>query len=151
MSLIGLLEDDLETRAPAMKEVLGELGLACAHFDDARGFNAWLDARWDEVALLSLDHDLGPTRPVDGRRFDPGVGMWVVDVLVARAPRFPVLVHSANPHEAPRMVFRLEEAGWAVTRVYPEADRGWIDRRWRSAVAGALGLTPRGRGLTERG
>ena len=101
--------------------------------------NAWLQANLSEVALLCLDHDLGPTRLRDGVRFDPGVGRDVVDALVAHRPACPVIVHTSNYHAAPGMILALETHGWDVARVTPFDDLEWLTRVWAGVVEEKLG------------
>ena len=137
--LVGILEDDREGRLAAMLPVLEGLAAEAVAHDDAPGFLAWLEGAWDDVRLLSLDHDLGPTRQtIEGGRFDPGTGMDVVAFLEARAPRFPVIVHSSNPYAVPSMLYRLEAAGWTVQRVAPFGDQ-WVEGIWARTVAEQLG------------
>jgi hypothetical protein len=89
------------------------------------------------IHLLSLDHDLGPSRERNGERFEPGTGMQVVDFLVSQRPTFPVIVHSSNPIDTPLMRSRLEEAGWTVYRVVPFRE-DWVAVEWLETVREAL-------------
>jgi hypothetical protein len=94
--VVAILEDD-PGRAGAMRAVLASLGVEHVIHDSAAAMNEWLAANLAKVRLLSLDHDLGPSREhADGGRLDPGIGREVADFLAARAPSCPVIVHSSN-------------------------------------------------------
>jgi hypothetical protein len=138
MSIIGIL-DDTEERQVEMVRVLQVHypALRVVVHDNAPDFLEWLRQEPGPVALLSLDHDLGPSRQRNGKRFEPGVGMDVVRLLEHRPPFCPVIVHSSNPLDAPTMVFRLEAAGWDVHRVFPSAE--WIATAWLARVQVLLG------------
>jgi len=131
--VIGILEDDVEGRQALFRASLADLGDFSMH-DNAPDFLQWLEGAFGSIRLLSLDHDLGPSRPRDhGERFEPGVGMHVVDFLLTRKPAFPVIVHSSNPYDAPTMVVRLEQAGWSAERIVPWGD-DWIPTVWKKRV-----------------
>ena len=141
MQIIGILEDDLEGRQPAMKKVIASFGnkFVPVFHDNAPDFVAWLKENGEPIALLSLDHDLGPTRERDGERFDPGSGLDVIEVLEPLEPKFPIIVHSSNPAYAPIMVVRLELKGWTIERVVPFMDE-WISVTWDQKARDYLGL-----------
>jgi hypothetical protein len=128
--VIGILEDDVERRQVLFRAALADLGSVTIH-DNAPDFLRWLQEASGSIRLLSLDHDLGPSRQRDGRRFEPGVGMDVVDYLVTQEPAFPIIVHSSNPYGAPTMVRRLEEAGWSTERIVPWGE-DWIPTVWKA-------------------
>ena len=139
MSLIGILEDDAEGRIPRFRQVLEELKVEAVFHDNAPDFLSWLDGNSAAVSLLSLDHDLGPTRERHGQPFDPGTGRTVSRRMIHMAPRFPVIVHSSNPLDGPAMVFDLESAGWRVLRLPPWGDE-WIPTAWARRVRELLGI-----------
>ena len=134
--MIGILEDDLEGRQVLFRAALRDLGAATIH-DNAPDFLRWLDDAFGTIRLLSLDHDLGPSRERDGVRFEPGDGMQAVDFLVNRKAAFPIIVHSSNPYAAPTMVRRLEEAGWSAERIVPWGEQ-WIPTVWKARVGQLL-------------
>lgn len=142
--VVGILEDDLEGRHPQFRRALAALGpdVRIVLHDNAPDFVAWLERSFESIRLLSLDHDLGPSRERDGGRFDPGSGMAVVEALVKRRPAFPVIVHSSNPYDAPTMVRRLEEAGWTAQRIVPWGDE-WIPTVWLELVRKVAGTVGR--------
>ena len=134
-----MLDDD-SRRLGSMQVVLDrDFGdyLVVLH-DSAPDMLAWLKKSWDEVCLLSLDHDLGPSRN-DGT-FEPGTGADVSRFLLTRTPAFPVILHSSNPMAVQGMESDLLGAGWVVTRVTPYFDLEWIERDWRAAGLRALGI-----------
>lgn len=134
---VGIL-DDAPARITAMRRVLlGHAGVAVIDRFDAADFLTWLDAA-NDVLFLSLDHDLGPSRVTGSERRDPGIGMDVVESLTKLPPRFPIIVHSSNPIDAPRMEFLLAHAGWEVHRVMPHSAERWIDDEWATLVAELL-------------
>jgi hypothetical protein len=129
--VIVLLEDNAErcrAMIAAIKSVWRDCPIQC--FGSAPSFITKLDEFLPSVALISLDHDLGPTR--DG--FDPGVGRDVSKTLAQRKPACPVIIHSTNVAGASAMKFDLEDAGWRVTAIAPYGDLEWIERSWLPAV-----------------
>jgi CheY-like chemotaxis protein len=133
-----LLEDD-PSRVRAMRAVLADLlpAVRVAVFDNAPEAAAFLRDHCAETILISLDHDLGPTRRSDdGTPLDPGDGRDVVAHLVTCNPTCPVIVHSANYQMVPVMVEALRDAGWPATIVtpYSQLQHGWIDVGWRNEV-----------------
>jgi len=132
---IAILEDDAE-RTQAFRDRLVQVyPEACVTvFDNAPEMLTWLDDPLAMPTLLSLDHDLGPTRHREGGQFEPGTGRDVVDCLVKRTPSFPIIVHSSNGPAASGMVFALEAAGWQAVRICPVNGHSWIAERWLDAV-----------------
>ena len=137
---IAILDDE-ERRCVAMREVVSQLapGAELHFFDNAPDMIEWLKGELSSLALISLDHDLGPNRERDGEVFDPGNGRDVVECLCTCQPVCPVLVHSSNSPAAQGMCFALENAGWHNQRVFPFDDVEWIASEWHDAVAGKLG------------
>ena len=133
--MIAILEDD-GPREQAFRRVLNELGQEqiVEVFLVAPDMIAWLEDHLGECALISLDHDLGPTFERDGERIDPGDGRDVTNWLGERPPACPVIVHTSNPLYGPSMEVSLQIAGWEVERVIPIGDLEWVDSAWRSAV-----------------
>lgn len=134
---VGIL-DDAPARVAAMRAVMDDHpSVAVVDHLDAADFLAWLESATD-VLFVSLDHDLGPSRVVDGDYRDPGIGMDVVQRMIELPPRFPVIVHSSNPIDAPRMEFLLADAGWEVHRVTPYEAEAWIPAAWAALVGQLL-------------
>ncbi len=119
-TLIALLDDEPD-RIIAMLSALERLGsnYSTIVFDNAPDMIAWFASGHHELALICLDHDLGPNRLRDGRIFDPGIGRDVADYLSTLPPFAPVIVHTTNHLAAPGMIHVLEESGWQVSRVSP--------------------------------
>ena len=136
---IVALEDD-PRRAEAMRAALEPLddGLHFLVFDNAPDTLRWLADHLAQVALISLDHDLGPTRSRKEGAFDPGSGRDVVDWLATQAPTCPVIVHTSNHLAAPGMELALRWAGWRRFRVVPFSDLEWVQTSWREVLARAL-------------
>lgn len=135
VAAVVLLEDD-PGRTETMLAELAELAPDHEHvvFDNAPDMLAWLERNLGQTQLISLDHDLGPTRDRGGERFDPGCGRDVVDWLEPRDPICPVITHTSNPLAAPGMQLTLQLAGWASERVVPFSDLEWVTAAWVPAV-----------------
>jgi hypothetical protein len=95
---------------------------------------AWLRTHYDEVGLLSLDHDLPIRRTDDGQLEDLGTGQLVAEFLSTMSPTCPVIVHSSNADGARRIVQSLRSGGWRVVRVYPFDDTRWIHDVWSNEI-----------------
>jgi len=129
--------DDTAARVTAMRAVLREVlpRFELVAFDNAPDFIDWLATGLGEAVLISLDHDLGPTRPrPGGERFDPGIGRDAADVMALYAPTCPVIVHSSNSLAVPGMLRVLSESGWPCSAVMPTDDLRWIPANWRQEV-----------------
>ena len=105
--LVAIL-DDTAARVVEMRAVLRVVlpGFDIVAFDNVTDFVDWLSVGLGEAVLISLDHDLGPTRePRDGatERFDPGIGRDAADVMALYSPTCPVIVHSSNSLAVPGM------------------------------------------------
>lgn len=141
--IIAILEDD-ERRQLGMTALLAEhWPEAALHiFDNAPEMNAWLPDHLHQVRLVCPDHDLGPNRRAGDEVFDPGCGRDVADLLAARSPVCPVIIHTTNSYAAPGMVAVLETAGWSVERVVPFSDLDWLPLAWLPAVRERLAASP---------
>jgi hypothetical protein len=137
---VVVLEDD-EDRTAAMRRLLTRdyPRYPVRFFDNAPDLIDWLRQPGVRLALLCLDHDLGPNRRRDGEVFDPGTGRDVVDYLLTWEPACPVIVHSSNGPAAVGMRQALKEAGWVHARVVPLNDLEWVDLAWRAKVRKYLG------------
>ena len=137
--VIAILEDDpgrakamlraIATRLPFLKAVV---------LDNAPDTIDWLARNIASVAVLCLDHDLGPDRERNGLRFDPGTGRDVVDYLATQKLSCPVVIHSSNSVGASGMVCALTDAGWSCARVIPCDDLSWVGSTWVDAVEATL-------------
>ena len=123
-----------------MRAVLTELlaGVEVLAFDNAPDAIDFLRVYADRTVLISLDHDLGPSRVRDEAAFEPGDGRDVCVFLGGGEcrPACPAIVHSANYQMVRVMVEMLRERGWAATIVspYSQLALGWIDKEWRAEV-----------------
>ncbi len=128
---IVLLEDD-PRRVAAMTAWLSDR-FACYHvetFTSSRALCEWLEQFWEDVVLLSLDHDLALEADGSGRLMDQGTGLEVAEYLAGREPAFPVILHSSNQDAVQRMADLLEQRGWQTSRVTPLDDLEWIASDW---------------------
>lgn len=136
---IAILDDEAD-RIARMLATLSRAypGWAVATFDNAPDMVAWLAQGLGPVALIYLDHDLGPDRIRDGARFDPGTGRDVADALAELSPTCPVLIHTTNALAAPGMELALADSGWKYGRVVPYGDLEWIEEAWLRKVRALL-------------
>jgi len=102
--------------------------------DDPDDFMRHAGKRFDDVLVVSLDHDLHE-RPDCSTTL---TGMLVVDQLVEMRPTFPVLLHTSNRHDGERMYSRLTNRGWSVDWVTPFDDTRWIATDWYPALKRAI-------------
>ena len=138
--IIAILEDD-PRRTEAMKQVLKEVGPEYEHrfFDNAPEMVAWLEKNLEEVALLSLDHDLGSNRSRKAKAFDPGTGRDIAEFLAERPCACPAIIHSNNYPAVMGMCRVLEDGGWKLSCVVPYGDLEWIHDAWAKEIRKSLG------------
>jgi hypothetical protein len=91
--LVAIL-DDTAARVVEMRAVLREVLPECevVAFDNVADFVDWQPGGLGEAVLISLDHDLGPSREpreAGGERFEPGIGRDAADVMALYAPTCP--------------------------------------------------------------
>jgi len=129
--VIAILDDDIGRRVE-MERLLFEVkpDAKVEVFDNAPDMIAWLARRIDDVTLVSLAHDLGPSRFRDGMLFDPGSGRDVADFLNEMDRTFPIIVHAANVTKGDNMCASLRGAGWSCARIHAKRDPGWISTEW---------------------
>jgi hypothetical protein len=132
---IAILDDEPD-RLTAMRPLLAERfpHYEVETFDNAPDMIAWLHQHLSKVALVSLDHDLGPDRRRNGRKFDPGIGRDVADYLSTSRPQCPVILHTTNRQAIPGMLEVLGESGWQATSVIPYGDLDWVRKVWIEEV-----------------
>ena len=138
-NVIAILDDEPD-RVTAMSRLLARRypRSAVIYYDNAPDMILWLREHLHECALLCLDHDLGPNRDRDGKRFDPGTGREVADYLASCEPACPVIIHSTNTLAVPGMQEALEGAHWQHHKVVPYEDLLWIREVWIEQVAMCL-------------
>jgi hypothetical protein len=133
---IAILEDDHE-RQQAMRAAVDEelRDGVCFFFASARQMIEWL-CDWlsskavSPPALISLRCDLEFLPGPDGKGVDPGDERDVARYLATLTPFCPIIIHTRDNLAATSMTCTLQDAGWDVARVHPEADSGWIRSRW---------------------
>ena len=135
-----LILDDEPDRIAAMREVIErELdGAELICFDNAPDMIRWLRTNSAAIALICLDHDLGPNRIRDGSVFDPGIGRDVADFLASGPPMCPIIIHSTNDLAVPGMIQVLEDSGWSCRSVSPYGNLDWVAEIWRDAILEVL-------------
>lgn len=128
--LAVILEDD-PRRVAAMRMVFATLApdVEIVVFDHALDMVSWLPAQFEDIVLMSLDHDVA-----DRGGVDCGTGRQVVDFLATKSPICPVIVHSSNDGCADGMHFALNDVGWPCRRVYPHTDIEWIATSWEAEI-----------------
>jgi len=139
LMLVAALDDDKDRcleMGRSLAEAVPEAQLE--FFDSAPDMIAWLARHLDSVALVSLTHDLGPSRFRDGMLFDPGSGRDVTDFLVEMDRSFPVVVHTTAGPRSREMLKLLERAGWPSAQVEPKKNLRWISADWAPRVAELL-------------
>ncbi|WP_390457422.1 cyclic-phosphate processing receiver domain-containing protein [Planctomicrobium piriforme] len=93
-----------------------------------------LAAGIEDVALISLDHDLELIPEPGGQLVDPGTGVEVSDWLAAQAPSCPVIIQTTNSRAGHQMEDSLRESGWTVQRIVPYSGADWIYEAWSRSV-----------------
>ncbi|MBN2377210.1 MAG: hypothetical protein JXD22_12460 [Sedimentisphaerales bacterium] len=140
--LIVILDDDAERVEMMRQEITKRFpDFDYVFFDNAPDMIAWLRDSLEKVAVISLDHDLGPNQERAGRVFDPGTGRDVVDFLESHKPDCPVLIHTTNQYGGDGMKYALEDFGWSVKRVIPMNDLSWIKDEWIEKIADLINST----------
>ena len=140
MKTILLLEDNDE-RIAGFKSAVHELGgdWQVRVWRDAPTMLAECEDCFDDVYLISLDHDLNPQ---PGATLDPGTGLEVAKLLAGHFPICPVIIHSTNADRAWSMHNELRFAGWTVDRVGPIGD-DWVRKLWLPKARAMLEQSPR--------
>ena len=140
---ILILEDD-SRRRETMQECLGDrFPQFDVHFaPTAPQMRELIDEHLSGTALIALDHDLELIETETGQLLESGTGREIADLLAARSPVCPVVIHSTNSPAAIGMQAVLDEAGWETHRVLPFGDLEWVPTVWfrsvRDAIVGAV-------------
>jgi len=114
MIRILLIEDD-DSRVLIFREWLPE-DVRLIHAGSAGRAIGILQRDRNTYAGIMLDHDLQGQIATDMDFFLSGTN--VVKTIIANVPpNTPVLVHSMNPSDAPKMVTALTKSGFSVTRL----------------------------------
>jgi CheY-like chemotaxis protein len=129
MIRILLIEDD-DSRVRIFREWLPE-DVRLVHAGSAGRAIGILQRDRNTYAGIMLDHDLQGQIATDMDFFLSGTN--VVKTIIANVtPSTPVLVHSMNPSDAPKMVIALTKSGFSVTRIpmrvlTEEGFKAWLD------------------------
>ena len=137
--VIAILEDD-PRRTAAMRQVLSKVAsdLEQKVFDNSPDMIEWLEAHFEDVVLLSLDHDLNSHSEHNGEVVDPGSGRDVADYLATRPCSYPVIIHSTNYNAVLGMCRALDDAAWKFSCVVPHDDLDWISSTWAQLLSRIL-------------
>ena len=140
---IFILEDNSDRRLAMQVAVADRFAQYPTYFFATAGEFIDYLRRTDEMPLaISLDHDLDLIPIAEGRLIDPGSGRDVADYLATQKPICPIVIHSSNAIAVTGMTMALEDSGWDVHRVLPDADTAWIGTRWlremRNAIVAAV-------------
>ncbi|MCP4348562.1 MAG: hypothetical protein GY795_24020 [Desulfobacterales bacterium] len=133
--MIAILEDNT-ARYEEMLKALKEQGIEyeVKLFDNAPEMTEWLKHNINTLKIISLDHDLGPNREINGKISDPGNGRDVADFLAKHKPVCHIIIHTTNYHARPGMESELRNNKWNCTSVYPFNDLEWIKSAWIKEV-----------------
>lgn len=142
-----ILEDNRDRRVAMIARLMERFPFVrVAFFDSSKAMIELLEAdKLEDVALISLDHDLEMIPCAGGAWIDPGTGLDVANWLSKRpTPLCPVVVHTTNSHAGDNMARELHEANWVTRRVIPHDDLQWIDSDWfREARNAIVSFAPR--------
>ncbi|MBK5275610.1 MAG: hypothetical protein JJE30_11230 [Desulfuromonadales bacterium] len=115
MIRILLIEDD-DSRVELIKTWLPD-DVRLVHAGSAgRAIGILKRDHRDTYAGIMLDHDLQGQIATDMDFFLSGTNV-VKSIIENVSPDTPVLVHSMNPSDAPKMVTALTKSGFSVTRL----------------------------------
>jgi CheY-like chemotaxis protein len=114
MIRILLIEDD-NGRARKIREWLPE-DVRLVHAGSAGRAIGILQRDRDAYAGIMLDHDLQGQVATDMDFFLSGSNV-VKSIIANVSNETPVMVHSMNPDDAPKMVHALTKSGFSVTRL----------------------------------
>ena len=142
---ILILEDNSDRRHAMQVAIADRFAQYPTYFFATAGEFIDYLRRTDEMPLaISLDHDLDLIPIAEGRLIDPGSGRDVADFLATMKPICPVVIHSSNAIAVSGMTTVLEDSGWDVHRVLPDADTAWVGTGWlremRNAIVAAVSL-----------
>jgi ADP-ribosylglycohydrolase len=131
MNKLLLLEDNAD-RINDFRSAVEELGpdWQLVLWQDAPSMLSSCEQHFEDVRLISLDHDLNPQ---PGASCDPGTGRHVAQLLAGHLPLCPVIIHSTNADAAWSMHNDLRFAGWHVERVGPIGN-DWVRKLWLPKV-----------------
>lgn len=135
--LVAILDDKEPRRAEMARSLpLAIPDVSLEFFDNSPDMIAWLARNLDDVGIVSLAYDLGPTRMRDGVMYNPGTGRHVINFLIEMDTPIPVVVHTSNSKGVSRMQATLERAQWPLHRVKPGKDLKWIEAKWTPYIVG---------------
>ena len=133
-----LLLEDMDDRVQAFQAAIAKLaGVEIVLWRDAGIMIRDLPEHLPTASLISLDHDLLPTKGVFS---NPGTGLDVCEFLAKQKPTCPVLLHTANYVKVWPMMNELCFSKWEVHRTPPVGmQEGWIETVWLPRIKMLLG------------
>ncbi len=136
-----ILEDNRDRRIAMMGRLINRFPFLKIEFFDvsAAMIEFMKSENLEDVALISLDHDLELIEGIPGQWTDPGTGLDVAKWLSKLPePLCPVIVQTTNSPAGDKMMHSLEKAKWNTFRVYPHHDLAWVDTDWFPIVRNAI-------------
>ena len=148
---ILILEDNADRRTAMLEHIADCLPMfGVSFFETSESMiNALKSAKWDEIALISLDNDLDPIQ-INGRATDAGDGLAVARFLVELKSMLvtsqvtipPLIIHTTNELAALQMQHMFTVARWRFERVTPYDGESWIGEVWiqkiRATIVGSV-------------
>ena len=144
---ILILEDNADRRTAMLEHIADCLPMfGVSFFETSESMiNALKSAKWDEIALISLDNDLDPIQ-INGRATDAGDGLAVARFLVEfksmpdtlQVTMPPLVIHTTNELAALQMQHLFSVAKWRFERVTPYDGESWIGEVWIQKVRAAI-------------
>ncbi len=136
---ILILEDNADRRTAMLEHIADCVPMFWGTFFETSEsmINALKSAKWDEIALISLDNDLDPIQ-INGRATDAGDGLAVAWFLVelksmlvtSQVTMPPLIIHTTNEPAALQMQHLFSDAKWRFERVTPYDGESWIGEVW---------------------
>lgn len=139
METIIILEDNDERREMMRSRLLAEYpSLTIRFFATAAEAIREIERQKNDLAVISLDHDLDLISIDSRRTLDPGTGRDAADYLAAQSPFCTVVIATTNTAAGAGMEQLLSDSGWWTRRVHPFGDLEWIDEVWAPAMYDAV-------------
>lgn len=136
-----ILEDNRDRRLAMTTRLIDRFPMMQLFFFDASAdmIQFLQTETLQDVVLISLDNDLELIPGPGNQWIDPGAGLDVSNWLAKHTePSCPIIVHTTNLPAGERMVEELQEQRWAVSRVIPHDDLGWVDQEWLPTIRNAI-------------
>ncbi|HLN33338.1 MAG TPA: cyclic-phosphate processing receiver domain-containing protein [Gemmataceae bacterium] len=136
-----ILEDNRDRRVAMIGRLAERFPfLHVTFFDASKKMIEFMESdKLQDIAMISLDHDLELISGSQGDWIDAGTGLDVARWLSKRPkPICPVVVHTTNSRAGGKMMRLLERSNWVAHRVIPHDDLLWIDTDWFRVTRNAI-------------